>query len=195
VLRCYITDRRSAGGTEALLEIIARVLSEGVDYVQIREKDLDARELLVLVRRALALPNPCGARFLVNSRLDVALAAGAGGVHLPSGSVAPRVLQALVPRGFVFAVSTHSVEQLRAAEAGGASFALFSPIFWTESKAEFGAPQGLAKLREAAAAVSIPVLALGGVTWENAPECLAAGAAGIAGIKLFQRGVRPPLSL
>lgn len=178
MIRYYITDRKQV---PSLLDTVARVIRDGIDWIQVREKDLSAREQYELTKAIVRLG---GAKVLVNGRLDVALAAGAHGIHLPSAAVAPAELRRIVPEDFLIGVSCHTLEDLRRAEAEAASFAVFSPVFESPGK---GAPVGLGKLAEAAHAVQIPVLALGGITRANAPACVAAGAAGIAGISLFQR--------
>lgn len=189
MIRCYITDRKAAGGLEPLAACIERAMAAGVDMIQIREKDLSARELLAFVRRVLAFPRRGATRVLVNSRLDVALAAGAQGVHLPSDSPPPARLRTLAGEGFLFGVSCHSPAEAVEAETNGADFIVFGPVFFTASKAGYGPPQGLGRLHETALRVRIPVLALGGVSVGKIQSCLDAGAAGIAGITMFQQPV------
>jgi thiamine-phosphate pyrophosphorylase len=207
-LLCYITDRTQFPGDESarrqrLFAKIAEAAQSRVDYIQLREKDLPARDLEDLAREAMRiLRDPkFGSRnhelrtvFLINSRTDVALATGAGGVHLPSDDISPedarRIWQqscscsaGALARGTI-SRSCHQPAEVQQAALAGADFALFAPVF--DKKDSPGRhPAGLDALREACH-YPIPVLALGGVTLENTAACLAAGAAGIAAIRLFQ---------
>ncbi len=204
----YITDRRQFPGTDAdqrhsLLAKIAEAAAAGVDLIQLREKDLSAGALEQLAREVLVAIRQAGAttRLLINSRIDVALASGADGVHLTSTDISPADVRAVVAqsapgsapetRNFLVAVSCHSVEDVSLAESQGASFAALAPIF---GKVSTGAPGiGLSVLREATQRPPVshrrpfPVFALGGVTLANALSCIDTGAAGIAAIRLFQQ--------
>jgi thiamine-phosphate pyrophosphorylase len=179
-----------------LLKIGAAAVA-GVDWIQIREKDLSGRACSFLAREALQraaispASNGAPARILVNDRLDVALSERAGGVHLGENSLPLREAKRLAntqaqSQDFLIGVSCHSLEAARSAASDGAGYLFFGPVFATPSKAAFGAPQGLERLAEVCRVVSIPVLAIGGIIPANASDCLAAGASGIAAIRLFQ---------
>jgi thiamine-phosphate pyrophosphorylase len=191
---CYVTDRTAfAAETSArtVLERIRAAAQAGADWIQIREKDLSGAELLALVRDAVELVRSLGARIIVNDRLDVAQAAGAHGVHLgraslPAADVARWRRDQNAPTDYLLGVSCHSLSEARDAEATGASYIFFGPVFDTPSKRAFGAPQGAAKLSEVCAAVEIPVIAIGGVNVGNAIECLKSGATGVAAVREFQ---------
>ena len=194
-LVCYVTDRHAFGTDESkaaarLLETVERAAHAGVDVVQIREKDLSGRALLNLTEAAF-LRAGGAAKIVVNDRLDVALAAGAAGVHLGGESLRPRdairwCRDGNAPARFRVGVSCHSVEDVREAERTGADYVFFGPIFDTPAKRKFGAPLGVAKLAEACRAARIAVIAIGGVDASNAAECIRAGAAGVAAIRMFQ---------
>jgi len=162
------------------LDVAGHAARDGVEMIQIRAKQLSTRDLMELARGAVAIPS---ARVLVNTRTDVALACGAHGVHLPAGSMAPSTVRRIAPADFLIGVSCHSIDELRAAENEGADFAVYGPVFASITKSVV--PIGIEALRLAASSVRLPVYALGGVTAANAPLCLEAGAAGVAGISLF----------
>jgi thiamine-phosphate pyrophosphorylase len=197
-----VTDRRSLAANdspeaqETLLLKIEAAAEAGVDWIQIREKDLSGKDCRSLTREALqrvaksSTRKAALTRILVNDRLDIALSQRAGGVHLGENSLPlSEVKRLLEDRGerndFLIGVSCHSLQTARAAASGGAHYLFFGPVFVTPSKAAFGAPQGLERLAEVCRGISIPVLAIGGITLENAADCLAAGASGIAAIRLF----------
>jgi thiamine-phosphate pyrophosphorylase len=192
LLLYYITDRTQFPGKESaqrhqLLEKISEAARCGVHCIQLREKDLTIRELETLAREAVARlrteNRELATKFLINSRTDVSIATAADGVHLRSNDVSPATVRSIWsrPARTVVAVSCHSEAEVAAAAAQAADFAVFAPVF--EKKG--AGPVGLAALHRACQH-KIPVFALGGVTVENARACLAAGAAGIAAIRLFQ---------
>lgn len=198
MLLYYITDREQFRGDEAqpreqLLAKLAEAARAGVDYIQLREKDLSTRELEELVRAAVGIVRKSGTktRLLINSRTDVAIALGADGVHLRSHDISPADVRrtwrsAGLTTQPVVVVSCHSEEEVKSAKAAGADWAVFGPVFGKGNRAG----TGISALR-AACAHGIPVLALGGVTAVNARSCIEAGAAGVAGIRLFQQGDLP----
>lgn len=156
-------------------------IEAGVELVQIRERDLPARDLAQLTRQVLRIPNPQGTKILVNDRADVAMACKAHGVHLRDGSVAP---EKFARPGFLVTVSCHDIED--AQKGAGASFILLAPIFKPLSKMDHRPVLGTAAIAELTRRSPIPVLALGGIDHENAQACMDAGAAGIAGITYFE---------
>jgi thiamine-phosphate pyrophosphorylase len=195
-LLCYVTDRHALAEPSRLAEHVSLAVAAGIDWIQIREKDLPGSELLALASATVkaAAPHANATRIIVNDRLDVALASGAGGVHLGESSLSvvaacawrrEAALHNTSLREFLIGASCHSVEAALIAERDGADYIIFGPVFSTPSKEKFGAPQGINRLTEASKAVKIPVLAIGGITEENARECFAAGGAGIAAIRMF----------
>jgi thiamine-phosphate pyrophosphorylase len=208
----YITDRSQFPGDRQeqerrLILKIAECAAAGVDYIQLRENDLGTRALEELAHKAMAALGGSQARLLISSRTDVALACGAHGVHLPANDLPASEVRAIWARvkadapvgvpgtrsfrmmGWLIGVSAHSEAEIAYAEAHGADFAVFAPVFEKSGTAN---PEGLDILRricrrDEAAASPIPVFALGGITPQNAEQCLQAGAAGIAGIRLFQQ--------
>lgn len=205
LLLYYVTDRTQFARGEPqrrrrLLEKIAEATRWGVDYIQLREKDLSPRELESLAREVvdtISLHGKGRTRLLVNSRTDIAFATGADGVHLRSNDISPLEvrsmwhacnreappldLQAGKP---VIAVSCHTADEVATAAENGSNFVVFGPVFEKRGEQNL-TPAGLSKLRQACR-YNVPVLAIGGVTLENASQCLDAGAVGIAAIRLFQ---------
>ena len=176
-----VTDRGQTGG-RPLIEVVEGCLDAGVRAIQLREKDLSTRELFTLAEVLRELTRKYHAALFINDLIDVALALGANGVHLPSESFPADYARKLVGPAAVIGVSTHSIAEAREAEAGGADFIVFGPVFDTPSKRPYGPPQGLEALRAVRQAVSLPLLAIGGVTPDRVPALRAAGADGVAAI-------------
>jgi len=153
------------------------------DFIQVREPELEARELACLAR---AWSAASGARILVNDRADVAIACGAAGVHLRDGSISPGRIRRVAPPGFVITVACHDAQSVLRAANEGADYAILAPIFAPLSKPTTAPPLGLDALRSIVLQAGIPVIALGGITAENAPQCIDAGAVGVAGITMFR---------
>lgn len=196
MLLYYITDRAQFPGTEsdrrnALLERVAEAARCGVDFIQLREKDLSTHDLEILASLAVEKVRESGSatRILINSRADIAMAAGVDGLHLRSNDITPADVGTIWAQAVlgtpVIAVSCHTENEVRAAQKHGAAFVVFGPVFGKQISGQL--PTGLEMIR-CVSTIGAPVLALGGITIENAASCTQAGAAGIAGIRLFQLG-------
>lgn len=185
------TTTRHSPEFKQILDQVSAAVAAGIDLFQLREKRLTARVLFELTERAVEISRGSPTCLLVNDRADIAAAAGADGVHITSQSIDARTIRRVFGNDFLIGASTHSLAEARVAKECGADFVVFGPVFMTVSKERFGAPLGLEELKNAASDLKpFPVLALGGIDAANAPECLRAGARGIAGISLFQDSAR-----
>ena len=176
-----VSDRSQTRGRE-LTTVVGECLAAGLPAVQAREKDLGAGELAGLCRRLRALTRDHGARLIVNDRVDVALAVGADGVQRTQASLPVDDIRRVAGRRLSIGASVHSLEDAVDAEMRGADWITFGPVYDTPSKRRWGPPQGLERLRKVAAAVRIPVIAIGGITPERVAAVRDAGAAGVAAI-------------
>jgi thiamine-phosphate pyrophosphorylase len=181
----YITDRRQLTGID-LIDCIRRAVDWGVDFIQIRERDLSDKALYELACEAVTLARGKDCRILINGRADIALAAAADGVHLPSTGLHISDISSWIPKDFLVGVSVHSLTEARLASEQAADYVLLGHIFPTKSKLSYGSPLGLDYLREVCSIASIPVFGLGGMVRESIQPVLESGAVGIAGISLFQ---------
>jgi thiamine-phosphate pyrophosphorylase len=174
-----VTDRQQTKG-RPLLSVLAQALRAGSPAIQLRERDLCAKELLALADEIRQLAGPRGSQLVINDRLDVALSVEGAGVHLRSDSLPLPVARRLIGAHRLLGASVHSVSEAVQAEAGGADYVVFGPIYETPSKHMYGPPLGLSKLEEAARAVRVPIVGIGGVTAAHARDMRAAGAFGVA---------------
>jgi thiamine-phosphate pyrophosphorylase len=178
-LHVYLITDLKRMGKDRFLDAVEEALQGGVRALQIREKDLSPKDLLALALEVKPLTVRYNAKLFINDRADIAVMAGADGVHLTETSVQVSEIKNNFP-DLIIGVSTHSMEGARLAESQGADFITFSPIYETPSKASYGPPQGLDPLRQVSQAVRLPVLALGGITLHRVSECLEQGAFGVA---------------
>jgi thiamine-phosphate pyrophosphorylase len=200
VTLCLVTDRRRLCGADArsfehvrgaLEEQIGQAVAAGIDIIQIRERDLDARDVATLVTDAVRRTRGTATRVVVNDRLDIAMACGADGVHLRGDSVSTADVRRIAPAGFLIGRSVHAVGQARA--AGEVDYLIVGPVFPTPSKTGEQTVLGIDGLRSIVVATRVPVLAIGGVSVDRVVQLAAAGAAGLAAIGLFIG--RSPLDL
>jgi len=184
-----ITDRSATRG-RPLREVVRAALAGGARLVQLREKDLDGGDLLALAEPLVADCHEAGAQLLVNDRIDVALTAGADGVVLPADSFPTEIARRLLGPAASIGRSTHAAAEVERAAHEGCDFVLFGPVHATPTKAEFGPPQGVERLREASAS-GIAAFAVGGLTAGNAPAAISAGAYGVAVVREVMSAADP----
>ena len=185
-----ITDRTQTKGRD-LLWLIEQALDAGVKAIQLREKDLAGRDLFLLAKKASQLCRNYGSSLFVNDRLDIALAVNAAGVQLGNASVPIALARQLLGAQKMIGVSTHSFNEAMEAQRQGADFVLFGPVYFTPSKAAYGAPQGLDKLKEIVGKISLPVYAVGGIKLENILDLRSMGVSGVALISAIMSSDAP----
>lgn len=187
-----ITNRYALPPGKDLIDTLEEALKGGVRAVQLREKDLSSKELFELARRVRDLTAHYNALLFINDRMDVAMAVGADGVHLGGHSMPVGVVREMVGRNLLIGASTHSIEELDVARAGGADFVTFGPVYYTPSKAPYGDPVGVEALREACRhSDGFPVLGLGGIVQDRVEEVISAGAKGVGVISAIISAANP----
>ncbi len=178
-----ITDTGLFSDIGSFLSTVEKALNGGVTAVQVREKSMNARDLLGLAKRLRQMTAPHGAALIINERVDIAMLSGADGVHLPSKAFSPGEARALLGEGALIGVSTHGMDEALSAERAGTDYITFGPVYHTPSKAPYGEPPGPGELCRVCSRLSIPVFGLGGITPERVSEVMSAGGAGIALIR------------
>jgi thiamine-phosphate pyrophosphorylase len=174
-----VTDRRSTGGRD-LVESVEEALQGGITCVQVREKDLNGRDLLRLASDMRAVTREYGARLFINDRVDVAVLSDADGVHLGQAGMPAAAARKIASANMLIGVSAHGLSEAMGAERDGADFITLGPIYATPSKAQWGSPLGVGVLKEARRALKIPIYAIGGINEARVEEAIRAGADGVA---------------
>ena len=185
-----VTDRNQTGGRD-LLWVLEQALDGGVKAIQLREKDLSGRDLFSLAERSHKLCQAYDAALFINDRVDVAMAVDAAGVQLSQTSLPIVTAKALLGPQKIIGVSTHSLQETKEAEQAGADFILFGPVYFTPSKAAYGAPQGLPALKTIVDNISLPVYAIGGIKLENIDSTKKLGVRGVALISAIMSADSP----
>ena len=185
-----VTDRNQTGGRD-LLRILEQALDGGVKAIQLREKDLSGGDLFSLAERSHKLCQAYHAALFINDRVDVALAVDAAGVQLSKSSLPLVTARALLGPQKIIGISTHSLQEAKEAKQNGADFILFGPVYFTASKAAYGAPQGLASLKTIVDNISLPVYAIGGIKAENIKSTKDCGVRGVALISAIVSAENP----
>lgn len=185
-----ITDRHQTGG-RSLTDVVRQALEGGVRAVQLREKDLSGAELYRLAEQLRLLTNEFDALLFINDRTDIALAVEADGVHVGINSLPVAVARQLMGANKIIGYSAHAIDEAVRAQADGADFVTFGPLYPTPSKSAYGEPCGVKKLADAVSALEIPVIGLGGISQTNVIEALSADIQGIAVISAILTAADP----
>lgn len=186
-----ITDRKLVRPDQDFFAVLEQLLVAGVRMMQLREKDLPAQQLYAMAQRLRAITQHHNCLLLINDRVDIALAVNADGVHLRSSSLSPAVARTLLGRDKLIGVSTHCAEEVSTASRQGADFVTFGPVFYTPSKAGYGAPKGITVLQDICRSAPLPVYALGGLTLTNTPAIMTTGVHGVAVISSLMASTTP----